>query len=147
MAEPNNGETDLIGQPEAEATASDYLAEEVKTRAANYFHVGSYQRAYQEHVERAAMCRAAVAELSRLRAVVEEQRWIPVSERLPDADPHSAIVLACSDRGTVRGAYMIWGKTWVWDEFDSPAERGPTVVAWMPMPEPFKTPNPTTGAE
>lgn len=87
-------------------------------------------------------CEVAVAALREL----EERRWIPVTERLPDTNG-TFIVTAC-DEGCSHGE-GIWYDTvvvvaeyykgaWTWDENGTEYDLEGIVTHWMPMPEPPK---------
>jgi len=59
------------------------------------------------------------------------QQWIPVSERLPEAD--GRYLVTCSEWGVWTVDWNIWHNvpkpSWLW-------EQG--VTAWMHLPEPYK---------
>lgn len=61
----------------------------------------------------------------------QEPRWIPVSERLPEIHNYTEKYLVTLERGWVSTALCTQcdGKHW-WTYDD--------VVAWMPLPEPYK---------
>lgn len=75
------------------------------------------------------------------QTVLPEQQWIPVTKRLPKEEKKQYWV--CTDTGNQRecrwtnnrfgmGEFDEWG----WSIFDMP--RYSHVVAWMPLPEPYK---------
>lgn len=77
---------------------------------------------------------------------VTVQEWIPVTERLPDADSNY-IVVAC-DEGCPYGE-GIWYDTvvvvaeyyhgsWTWCESGTEYDLNGLVTHWMPLPEPPK---------
>lgn len=73
---------------------------------------------------------------------VEHGGWIPCSERLPEEK--KAVYWVCNDSGEQfecrwTNANQVWtGLTtyWHWNIFDVPQYS--KVVAWMPLPEPYK---------
>lgn len=71
------------------------------------------------------------------RDAKQEQRWIPVSERLPEADKN---VLVC----TIHGSFKVAGCNFYnngtevsWATNDGLGERA--ITHWMPLPEPPNT--------
>lgn len=54
--------------------------------------------------------------------------WIPCSERLPE---NGHYYLWCSDMGSVQSDYY-------WNGFENGMKYGYNIVAWMPLPEPYK---------
>lgn len=58
---------------------------------------------------------------------IDQDRWIPVTERLPERE----------------GLYLVCGRNKVWiDEWVGPPDRSfvalAPIVAWMPLPEPYE---------
>ena len=75
--------------------------------------------------------------------VQPEQRWIPCSERLPDR-PEQMLVYAMNTHFSiakykeVRKGVNDYVYTWVTDNaFDIPHEVK-NVIAWLPLPEPYR---------
>lgn len=74
-----------------------------------------------------------------------EPRWIPVAERLPEADKR---VLICNDEGRYLIGFVkdfgdYWPSEW-WYQFDmydddvyEEQEQG-RIVAWIPLPKPYE---------
>ena len=54
--------------------------------------------------------------------------WIPCSERLPE---NGHYYLWCSDMGHVQSDYY-------WNGFENGMKYGYNIVAWMPLPEPYR---------
>lgn len=73
-------------------------------------------------------CVAQGEELSRLKA---QQRWIPVTERLPEDDDD---VLIMSSGSISMGYYSIYNEYWA----DYINVYNSDVTHWMPLPEPPK---------
>lgn len=69
---------------------------------------------------------------------IEPQRWIPCNEKLPDNDDF-VIVTILDEHGDTPYRYSDFGwyfdraKCWIID-----AEERTDVIAWMPLPEPYK---------
>lgn len=55
------------------------------------------------------------------------EKWIPVTEKLPEED--TKVYLVCCDDGYV-ASIMYAGGRWLIE--------GCNVIAWMPLPEPYK---------
>lgn len=62
-----------------------------------------------------------------------EQRWIPCSERLPEPDQ---ICIVTDDERL--GAYEYGFHSENHDEIDGWTFLGRKIIAWMPLPEPYK---------
>lgn len=54
--------------------------------------------------------------------------WIPCSERLPE---NGHYYLWCSDMGQVQSDYY-------WNGFENGMKYGYNIVAWMPLPKPYR---------
>lgn len=83
--------------------------------------------------------------LEKLPSAQLDQKWIPVSERLPelDEDGYSQKVLACY--GNYSGCDILEyrategiGKWYIGDMDESPEDIGLMVLAWMSLPEKYK---------
>lgn len=73
----------------------------------------------------------ALESIQDLPSADRPQEWIPCSERLPKDWEH---VLVCT---TVTYTTPIF-VDWYVDEIGSWANEGDSVIAWMPLPEPWK---------
>lgn len=80
--------------------------------------------------------------IAQLPTIEPEPRWIPVTERLPEHK--KTCYWICTDTGyqcecrwtdNRFGMGNLSGE-WGWSIFDTP--RYSKVVAWMPLPEPYK---------
>lgn len=70
-----------------------------------------------------------------IKALEQESRWIPVSERYPRPDDEYEFFLVTDDKGkvSVQEFYLSL------DEEPQPYFSGMTnVVAWMPLPKPYE---------
>ena len=79
-----------------------------------------------------------------LSRVPSEERWIPVTEKLPDITDHhtSDVCLVYCDNGAYAFSELeenIFGQVgWDCEREDDYHEAVGTVVAWMPIPKPYK---------
>lgn len=91
----------------------------------------------------------AIEALIELPSVQQEQRWIPCSERLPEANGRYLVT------GGLAAAGAIWNRVYIANYSDimgiksekiwwqgnvgkSDFERLDDVVSWMPLPEPYE---------
>ena len=88
--------------------------------------------ALKEHESVAKSLNDAVELIHKLR---KKNEWIPCSERLPKEEER---VLVCSDKGDIEISMgCMFDSTGEFEWYTSGWKFG-TVVAWMPLPEPFK---------
>ena len=79
--------------------------------------------------------------IKELPSAQPEKRWIPCSERLPDdveiGEEYPTVVFCTSDGAVYVGGYehYLGGKWWYMDTWEDEAKG---VIAWMPLPEPYK---------
>ena len=75
-----------------------------------------------------------------IRALPSADRWIPCSERLPDERQDVYVTVFWDDYGDTITAYGM--KTqfgWLlWNTVKAEPIKGYTVIAWMPLPEPYE---------
>lgn len=62
-------------------------------------------------------------------------RWIPVSERLPEEC--SGVLVYCPANYNIFLAYLEQGKWYIFSPDGNESLNEP-IVAWMPLPEPYK---------
>lgn len=76
-------------------------------------------------------------ELAKIAIALQSQKWIPCSERLPEkpkVDSSDGYIV--QSRHVIQPFSAYWdGREWT-DDDDDDAVDG--VIAWMPLPEPFK---------
>ena len=66
---------------------------------------------------------------------IPKGQWIPCSERLPKDSGN--YLIAISDRNFENGQY--YKISWFYPSNKKWSYRNATVIAWMPLPEPYKT--------
>ena len=70
---------------------------------------------------------------------LQQTAWIPVWERLPDIDEP---VIVCWDDGKITDGYRWCEESWfcAWGEYNGWHRKGrdKRIIAWMPLPEPYK---------
>lgn len=81
---------------------------------------------------------AAIDEVPTIEA---EPRWIPCSERLPENPGYGEeypLVIFCTDKRSYVGFYEYYegGRWWNYTADEDYVVGG--VIAWMPLPEPYK---------
>ena len=76
--------------------------------------------------------------LTELKQLREQTRWIPVSERLPKDKTYVLVTIAV--RGRQPHSRSSWYQAGAFhnDNGDYWRADEPEVVAWMPLPEPYK---------
>lgn len=80
------------------------------------------------------LCEAVEIAIQALSAQ-PEQRWVPVTERLPENDDWQIITVLdeCGDTYSDFGWYLKAAKCWT-----IYAEQIANVIAWMPLPKPYR---------
>ena len=71
-----------------------------------------------------------------VQEVAEEYNsgWIPVSVRLPEEN--YAVLVWCPERKNIYCAYLEEGQWWIFGAYFEKVKL--EVIAWMPLPKPFK---------
>lgn len=75
-------------------------------------------------------------ELAKIAIALQNQKWIPCSERLPEkpkVDSSDGYIV--QSRHVIQPFSAYWDGRW-WTNDDDDVVGG--VIAWMPLPEPFK---------
>lgn len=90
-------------------------------------------------------CSDIIEKIDNMPTIEPEPHWIPCSERMPelDSDGYSDKVLVCFSNfsGVEICEYRVMNDTGKWyagDTDDSPEDIGVNVIAWQPLPEPYK---------
>lgn len=83
--------------------------------------------------------------VTRISGVIDDapavNRWVPVSERLPEEDK---VVLVSTTTGYVDFAVLRWGK-WFPDGYNGVAFPPNRITAWMPKPNAYEPPDADKG--
>lgn len=61
---------------------------------------------------------------------IEQPKWIPCSERMPDKDGHYLVTLDFDYGRSIEMGWLLGGE-WV-------NENSHVTIAWRPLPEPYK---------
>ena len=85
----------------------------------------------------------AVAVLKDLRPAEPERRWIPVTERLPEDNRQVLVYAQSTHFALAKYDEMMkpngeWKKQWVTFDAWKPYYTIQNVIAWMPLPEPWR---------
>ena len=111
----------------------DLISRQAAIDAMNAQH--RYDEFYWEHKMESVPFNAVISILKNLPSA-QPERWIPVTERLPK---EGQVVLITNEKGNVkhgqyRGVYPSNKVNWWWWKKNTTEE----VVAWMPLPEPWR---------
>ena len=107
--------------------------------------IGNYLKKDGDQIVIADVVDAAVA-IGRLPSAQPEKRWIPCSERLPEQYGNYLVSYRTDDFESDIGTFdpdRINSDTGEWSACDANgfywvASKGLEVIAWMPLPEPYK---------
>ena len=115
------------------------MSDDTISRQAAIDEVAKHYRAFDND-----MLELITFEIKCLPCVEQRGQWIPVTERLPDINDHytSDVCLVYCDNGAYTFAELeenIFGQvSWTCEREDDYHEAVGTVIAWMPLPEPYK---------
>lgn len=87
-----------------------------------------------------AICKC-IDTIKKLPSVTPQQnKWIPVSERLPEDNTLVLVTVKVGNREPkVRSGYYYMDGHFHIDNGDSWEARDKELIAWMPLPQPYKT--------
>ena len=90
---------------------------------------------YGRSEEGMATAKELIQAIKNLPSAQPKQRWIPVSERLPEGGHN---IIFCDSKGNVcEGVYHAIPGQWVGFRWNAIYHHD-DVVAWMPLPDPYK---------
>ena len=69
-----------------------------------------------------------------IKALEQEPKWIPISERLPEEK--QSVLVWCPEYKNMYCAYLENKNWWIFGAFSQIIPNA--VIAWMPLPEPYK---------
>ena len=98
----------------------------------------SWEHYDKEHGDRKFIC-GVESYREYIEHLPSVDEWTPCSERLPDIDEK---VLVCWSDGSISDGYRWNEEDWfcAWGEYNGwhDDKRSVYIVAWMPLPEPYK---------
>lgn len=68
-----------------------------------------------------------------IKALEQEPRWIPVTEKLPEES--TAVLVWCPERKNIYCAYYNEKHWWIFGAYWEGIEM--KITAWMPLPQPY----------
>lgn len=89
------------------------------------------EKYFYEHLDDNNIAGAMNA-INEMPTVEPEQRWIPVTERLPKEDKPVFVYLFYDS------PYIAWLSDGVWHTDDFIVDKDHEPAAWMPLPEPYR---------
>lgn len=98
-----------------------------------YTHNAEYERTHGS-LQGCLEFRQLAEWLKELKQLKEQTTWIPCSERLPKES--IAVLVWCPERKNIYCAYLEEKQWWIFGAYFQKVTLD--VVAWMPLPEPYK---------